>query len=326
LDDRIVFMFSGQGSQYYQMGRELYQKNGIFRFWMDQCNELASPLLGRSMIGVLFSTIDKSKPFDDILFSNPCLLALEYSLARTLMESGLEPEYLLGYSLGEIAAAAVAETITLEEALGLAIGIADLAEEKTPLTKMLAVLDLGKDLENSLPLPPECWITAKNFRGNVVVCGAPEGIDELRRKMQSQGRIVQELPVRQGFHTKRIDSIEADVKNLARSLRPHLKSPRFPVVSCLKGGFIERIDAQYVWDVIRGEIDFPGTIRRLEAEGGFQFIDVGPSGTLATFVKYLLPPGSRSASWQSLSPFGRDESSVAKLLAHFSGRRTRQPA
>jgi acyl transferase domain-containing protein len=299
------------------MGRELYQKNEIFRFWMDQCNDLASPLLGRSMIGVLFGTTDKSKPFDDILFSNPCLLALEYSLARTLMESGLEPGF---------AAAAVAETISLEEALRLAIGIADLAEEKTPLTKMLAVLDLGKDLEKSLTLPPECWITAINFRGNVVVCGAPEGIDELRRNMQSQGKIVQELPVRQGFHTKWIDPIEADVKNLARSLRPPRTPPKFPVISCLKGGFVDSIDGQYVWDVIRGEIDFPGTIRRLEAEGGFQFIDVGPSGTLATFVKYLLPPGSRSASWPSLSAFGRDKSSVSKLLAHFSGLRARQPA
>lgn len=306
------------------MGRELYQTNPAFRFWMNHCDAKASEFLGQSLIGVMFSNTDKSKPFDNILFSNPCLLSIEYSVTRMLMEAGLEPEYLLGYSLGEIVAAVIAEAISLEDGLRLAIGIADLARENTPLAKMLAILEVGGQPGKSLALPPRCWITATNFQGNVVVCGAPEGIDELRKRLQSEGKIVQELPVRQGFHTELIDPIEADVKRMARSIRRQKPKLKFPLISCLKAGFVEDLTEQYVWDVIRGEIRFPETIRWLDSQGGFQFIDVGPSGSLANFVKYLLPPDSQSSAWQSLNQFGRDAGSIEKLLGHFSERRSRQ--
>lgn len=312
MSTNVVFMFSGQGSQYFQMGRELYQKNEVFRSWLDHCDAIASDLLGRSMCGILFGNTDKSKPFDDILLSNPCLVAVEYSIARTLMDSGIEPDYLLGYSLGEIAAATVAEAISLEDGLRLAIGIARSAVHKTVPARMLAILEVGSDIERTLRLPDGSWLTARNFPGNIVVGGRPESIEALKEDLRAQGKIVQDLPVRQGFHTELIDPIEEEVKELARGLP--WGPPRLPLVSCLKAGLAETLDEQYVWDLIRGEIRFPETIRWMLSHGSCQFVDVGPSGSLATFVKYLLPSGSDSETWQSLNQFGRDVASIERLL------------
>src|SRR3954471_5340073 len=102
---QIIFMFSGQGSQYYQMGKELYEKNAQFKHWMDHCDEIVSPLIQTSLIEVLYRGKGKSESFDNILYTNPALLCVEYSLFKVLNSMGVQPDFLLGYSLGEIIAA-----------------------------------------------------------------------------------------------------------------------------------------------------------------------------------------------------------------------------
>lgn len=128
----IVFMFPGQGSQYYQMGRELYENNPYFHQCMSQCALIIQRKLGVSLIDVLYGEENKTAVFDRLLYSNPALLAIEYSIARTLINEGIQPDYLLGYSLGEFAASVMSGALTIEEGLSLVIDYAQLLEKKAP--------------------------------------------------------------------------------------------------------------------------------------------------------------------------------------------------
>src|SRR5689334_17399780 len=117
-DPRTVFMFCGQGAQYFQMGRSLYDHGGDFRRWMDAMDALVADVAGYSVIDALYrQELPKSAAFDRTALSHPALFMTQYALARTLMEADLQPDITLGASLGTFAAAAIAGHIGWEEAL-----------------------------------------------------------------------------------------------------------------------------------------------------------------------------------------------------------------
>ena len=95
----VVFMFPGQGAQYYQMARELYDTHPRFKLWMQFCDEIARPLLNASLVDTIYQG-EASNEFDRITLTNPALLAVEFSLAKIIMEMGIQPDFLVGYSLG----------------------------------------------------------------------------------------------------------------------------------------------------------------------------------------------------------------------------------
>ena len=123
-------MFSGQGSQYYQMGKELYRNHSRFKLWMKYCDEIVRSLIDESITDIVYKDrIDKHKPFDKLLYTNPALLCIEYSLARIIIEMDIHPDYVLGYSLGEITASIISGIITLEEGIQFVVDVARLLEE-----------------------------------------------------------------------------------------------------------------------------------------------------------------------------------------------------
>src|SRR5215212_6073962 len=112
-----VFLFSGQGSQYFQMGRALFETNRTFRTWMTRLDDLARQCSGRSVLDTLYSDrYAKGDPFDRTLLSHQAIFMVEYSLAQTLIEAGVWPDLVLGASLGSFAAASVAEILAVEDA------------------------------------------------------------------------------------------------------------------------------------------------------------------------------------------------------------------
>ena len=304
-------MFSGQGSQYYQMGRELYENHEQFRYWMDYCDEIVSPLIQTSLIDIVYGTDGKSKPFDRLLYSNPALLCIEYSLVSVLKGIGVQPDLLMGYSLGEVTASVVSGAIALEDGIQLVADLARLAEEKTQAAEMLAIME-SKTIMTKFPdLFRHCWLTGTNFEGNFVVCGLPHTIQHLRLSLNKKNITSQILPVKYGFHTELIDPIEEEYKQLVRKI--NLSPPGIPIVSSLKTEIVRELNEDYLWEVIRYPVNFHQTVNRLLEKGNYIFIDSGPSGTLATCVKYLLSSDSGSTSIQMINQFGRDLDAIEKL-------------
>ena len=311
MDRRTLFMFSGQGSQYYQMGRELYENHEPFRYWMNHSNKIVSSLLQTSLIDILYQGENKSQPFDRLLYSNPALLCVEYSLVTVLREMDIEPDFLMGYSLGEITASVVSDAISLEQGIELVIALSLLAEQKSPPAAMLAIMESSTLMDKLPELFRGCRLTATNFQGSFVVGGLSDTIRQLQQNLSKKDVTSQRLPVNYGFHTELIDPFETDYKQLVRKMNP--LTPKVPMISSSTTGVVQRLDEDYFWGVIRHPIKFEQTVRRLLKTGDYIFIDVGPSGSLATFVKYMLPPDSSSLSLPTINPFGNDLSSVQKI-------------
>ena len=311
MEKKIIFMFSGQGSQYYHMGKELYESYARFKFWMDHCDEIARPLLQESLIDILYRGRDKREPFDQIVYTNPALLSIQYSLFRILVEMGIQPDFLLGYSLGEITASVISGGISLEKGLQFIVAKAELFEKKAQPAEMLAIVDSQEMMTEFPEFFQNCWLTGKNFQKSFVVSGLPEDIRRLQEKLTQTNSVFQKLPVKFGFHTELIDSVEDDFKQLVRKFK--MAPLRIPVISSLRSEIIQDVNADYLWDVIRHPVDFEKTISWTLEEGDRIYIDVGPSGTLATFVKYILTSDSGSLSLQMINQFGRDQSSMEIL-------------
>lgn len=304
-------MFSGQGSQYYQMGKELYENQAQFRYWMDHCDEMVSPLIQTSLIDVLYRGKGRSESFDRLLYTNPALLCIEYSLVNVLKGMGIQPDFLMGYSIGEVTASVVSGAISLEDGIQLAVDIARLIEEKLRSTEMLSIME-SKTIMTELPdLFRHCWLTGTNFQKNFVVCGLSSTIQDIRRGLNKKEMLSQILPVKYGFHTELIDPIEEEFKQLVRKI--NLLPIKIPIISSLKPEIIQELNENYLWEVIRYPVNFEKTVDRILKKGDYIFIDSGPSGSLATFVKYILPSNSSSISLQMINQFGKDLNSIEKM-------------
>lgn len=307
----IIFMFSGQGSQYYHMGKELYDNHPRFRLWMDHCDEIAYPLIGTSLIDVLYHQGDKKELFDNILYTNPALLSIEYSLFRILEESNIKPDYLLGYSLGEITASVISGVMSLEDGLNLTIDFAKILIDKSDNASMLAIIESELIVYQLPELFKNSWLTGRNFRKNFVVAATPENINKLQADLTNREIMTQKLAVNYGFHTELIDPLKEAFLHLVKRIQ--LSPIKIPTISALTTGLIEEVDAEYLWKVIREPVEFEKTIQSLLMKGNYIFIDVGPSGSLATYVKYLLPVDSNSMHKEVINQFGKDLISLDKL-------------
>lgn len=309
-----VFMYSGQGSQYFHMTRELYERHPRYRLWLEYCDEVASPVLGTSVLETVFDPVrSKGDPFDDLAGSNAALICVEYSLTRVVQEMGYRPDYLLGYSLGEITAAVVAEVFPLETGISFAVEIARMLAEATPQSGMLAIVGTQELLRRHAGLFADCWVTGRNFDGNFVVSGRVEAVDRLERVLGREGVLAQRLPVNYGVHTELIDPVEKRARDLLGTVS--FAPPRIPIVSSASMGRLDTVTVDGVWNAMRSPVEFSQTIEKMTAEVDATFVDLGPSATLATFVKYILAPDSGSTQVSTVNRFGNDLKSLSEFRA-----------
>ncbi len=297
---RVVWMFSGQGSQYPGMGRELYDQEPVFRECLERCDRITRKWLPVSLLEAIYG----DRPAADVAdtrVTHPVICAVQYAMARTLLARGHRPDSLLGYSLGEFVAQLVAETIPLETGLGLLHQHADLMETATPEGGMLAVLEAPAALRPIMQDIPELWLAAHNFENHGVVTGAARAVDELQRRLESRQTTCQRLPVRRAFHCPLMESAAPAFRRYLAGLQAG--PPRFEIVSAATAGCSAGVEG--MWAATREPVEFLRTVQTLEAghREGLAYVDLGPSGTLATFVKYIRPK-PESAFFSILTPWG----------------------
>ena len=306
-----IWMFSGQGSQYHCMAEDLYRNEPVFRSCMDRADAVARPLIGASVVDEIYRVRDRTVPFRRTLFTHPAILIVEWALAEYLLSLGPRPDLLLGYSLGELTSLVVAGSLGIEEAVRLAIRQALMVEYLVPAGRMLAVLEVPTILEQRADLFAGVELAAVNFRNNFVVTGPVDAIQRTQSGLKSAGVVSIELPVSHPFHSGAMQPIDGPMQHLLSHVP--LKQPRFPVASAALGRLSE-VAPDHFYRVTRQPLRLGPVLAELDREGPHLYVDLGPSGSMATAVKYNLPPESRSEFLPLVTPFGQERRNVGKYL------------
>jgi len=341
--NKTIWMFAGQGSQHFHMGRELFEGEPVFRRTMLTADAIFHDLVNESLTDILYQPRpDRFAPFKRLLHSSPAILAVECSLAYLLLDRGHQPDLLLGQSLGEISSMVIAGVLSFEDALTLVIKKSALLEYCAPPGGMLSVME-SPDIVHRFPSQfAECEIAGWNFPRSFIVSGTREPLIRLRTFLREQDIKVFDLPVAHAFHSRWTDQVSSSVRTLLDRLEFH--SPRIPVESCgqIQGQGQTRDETQThdqdqdqtqahdldpvrhsqsdessrakLWNALRSRIDVPQAITRLEASGPHLYVDLGPAGNMATAVKYNLPNGSKSRHVSIITPFGHDNRNLQRFL------------
>ena len=233
----VAFLFPGQGTQYAGMARDLYQREAVFRTELDRCADALVPYLGLDLRSVLFCAAADVEKNNSLLrqtrYTQPALFAVEYALARLWMSWGVQPQAMLGHSIGEYVAACLAGVFDVEAALGLVAARGRLIGDLAP-GAMLAV-PLSEHETRSL-LPPVLSLAAVNSPAHCVVSGDARSIEEFEQRLGTLGVAGSRLHTSHAFHSAALDPIlDAFALEVTRA-RP--APPRIPFLANVTGNWI----------------------------------------------------------------------------------------
>ncbi|WP_083657009.1 ACP S-malonyltransferase [Paenibacillus sp. FSL R5-0766] len=308
-------MFSGQGSQYPQMGKELFEQDALFRETMLALDQTVLECGGESIVQYMYgeSSTDEDR-FERTILSHPAIYMVEYALAQSLLTRGVIPDYVLGSSLGEFAAAAIAGVFSAKDGLRCVMKQAIRFEQHCPSGAMLAILG-DASLYPELPEIEYCTLVSVNYDGHFVISGSVHTLEKAQEWLTSHAVFSQMLPVSFAYHSQWIDSAEAAYTEDLQAFT--FAAPNIPLISCMTGGEAGRIAHNHFWQVARKPILFREAIQKLESAGPHHYIDISPGGTLAGFVKRLADKQASSAAVVLLSPFYRDKEQLESVARQY---------
>lgn len=278
-EPKLCFLFPGQGTQYRNMGRELYEREPVFRAQMDACFSIACRLADVDLKAELYGGEGELTRTE---LAQPLLFAFEYALASLLQQWGLRPHAYLGHSIGEYVAACLANVFTLEDAIAVVIERGRLVQALPP-GAMLAV-----PLSEARIQPLLCeglGLAAINSPERVTVSGDLDAIDRLRLQLTQQGVDSVRLHTSHAFHSHHLDPVLERFAQILRGVR--LSAPSAPFLSNVSGQWITTEDAtspDYWVRHLRQAVRFADCVDTLCRDDAQVLVEVGPGQMLGQFA------------------------------------------
>ncbi len=293
---RVGFLFSGQGSQFAGMGAQLYQNEPVFRETVDECLSLLDGDLGAQLRRLMLeeTSAEATETLSQTALTQPALFIVEYALARLWASWGVQPDGMIGHSIGEYVAATLAGVFSLPDALGLVAARGRLMQSM-PAGSMLAVrLD---EAELAAKLPEGLSIATINGPQACVVAGPTPLIEAFASTLEGQGVGVKLLRTSHAFHSPMMEPILAEYRELVAAVVR--SAPRSAFLSNLTGDWItaeNATDPSYWTRHLREAVRFGDCVAKLLSDsspaGDWLLVECGPGKQLAGLARMHLPRGA----------------------------------
>jgi acyl transferase domain-containing protein/acyl carrier protein len=318
----VVFMFSGQGSQYVNMGLQLFQHETVFRTQLERCFELLVPLIGYDLKTVLYpGTIldmdEAGEKVNHIYNSGPIKFSFEYAMGKQLLAWGIRPDAVIGHSFGEYAASCLAGVFSLEDALQLVVLRGRLMSKTPEDGVMLGITASGQQVQPFLS--DQIDVAALNSELHCIVSGPEAAVATLEEKLAKEGIESIRINFPRAAHSHMMDSILAEFEEKVKQVTFH--EPTVPYICGLTGNWAadgEPATPSYWVRHLRETVRFADGIGKLFKNPHCIFIQVGPDRGLPLFVKQH-PEFSNNNRVINMCRYAKEETTdMAHLVSQLS--------